>query len=205
MGLIAYALLTAPNYFDAARLREEETHLDSSNSFYLWDGWSSDGLWGDERKQEDFYWENFAIQYIGRGRNSSQFAYWCLKSFVVDRLPETHPFWMCNKLPHPLDSSTLKTLGTGDNAQQHLDEVLAPNSTLSISTDDGNTGSVQWEPFGVHLDFVEIILPDCRAENVPALVSTWKTRKAMDLRVEATLISAMKHWPAWHFRVYRVI
>ncbi|KAH8201652.1 hypothetical protein TruAng_004173 [Truncatella angustata] len=33
------------------------------DSFYLGDGWSSDGLWGDERKQADYYSGSFAIQF----------------------------------------------------------------------------------------------------------------------------------------------
>lgn len=33
------------------------------DSFYLKDGWSSDGLWGEERKQADYYSGSFAIQF----------------------------------------------------------------------------------------------------------------------------------------------
>lgn len=33
------------------------------DSFYLGEGWSSDGLWGDERKQADYYSGSFAIQF----------------------------------------------------------------------------------------------------------------------------------------------
>lgn len=33
------------------------------DSFYLQDGWSSDGIWGEERKQADYYSGSFAIQY----------------------------------------------------------------------------------------------------------------------------------------------
>ncbi|OLN87036.1 hypothetical protein CCHL11_06548 [Colletotrichum chlorophyti] len=33
------------------------------DSFYLGDGWSSDGLWGDERKQADYYSGSFSIQF----------------------------------------------------------------------------------------------------------------------------------------------
>ncbi|KAI9036451.1 glycoside hydrolase family 154 protein [Aspergillus affinis] len=33
------------------------------DSFYIGEGWSSDGLWGDERKQADYYSGSFAIQF----------------------------------------------------------------------------------------------------------------------------------------------
>lgn len=33
------------------------------DSFYLGDGWSSDGLWSDDKKQADYYSGSFAIQY----------------------------------------------------------------------------------------------------------------------------------------------
>ncbi|KAF9880557.1 hypothetical protein CkaCkLH20_01599 [Colletotrichum karsti] len=33
------------------------------DSFYLGEGWSSDGLWGEERKQADYYSGSFAIQF----------------------------------------------------------------------------------------------------------------------------------------------
>jgi len=44
-----------------------EKHINRSfevlDTFYLGQGWSSDGLWGDERKQADYYSGSFAIQF----------------------------------------------------------------------------------------------------------------------------------------------
>lgn len=37
--------------------------FDMLDSFYLGEGWSSDGLWGEERKQADYYSGSFAIQF----------------------------------------------------------------------------------------------------------------------------------------------
>jgi hypothetical protein len=42
------------------RIDEDFKILDS---FYLGDGWSSDGLWSDDKKQADYYSGSFAIQY----------------------------------------------------------------------------------------------------------------------------------------------
>jgi hypothetical protein len=40
-----------------------ERDLTLLDSFYLGEGWSSDGLWGDERKQADYYSGSFALQF----------------------------------------------------------------------------------------------------------------------------------------------
>ncbi|KAF5507247.1 hypothetical protein CGCA056_v013807 [Colletotrichum aenigma] len=40
-----------------------EEDFELLDSFYLGEGWSSDGLWGEERKQADYYSGSFAIQF----------------------------------------------------------------------------------------------------------------------------------------------
>jgi hypothetical protein len=40
-----------------------EQDLALLDTFYLGQGWSSDGLWGDERKQADYYSGSFALQF----------------------------------------------------------------------------------------------------------------------------------------------
>ncbi|KAH8668832.1 hypothetical protein BX600DRAFT_362027, partial [Xylariales sp. PMI_506] len=40
-----------------------EADLDVLDSFYLGDGWSSDGIWSAERRQADYYSGSFAIQF----------------------------------------------------------------------------------------------------------------------------------------------
>lgn len=48
-------------------LRDVQHHIDSAvdvlDSFYLGEGWSSDGLWGEQRKQADYYAGSFAMQF----------------------------------------------------------------------------------------------------------------------------------------------
>ncbi|KAH7361322.1 hypothetical protein BKA66DRAFT_210825 [Pyrenochaeta sp. MPI-SDFR-AT-0127] len=48
-------------------LEEVKGHIDESlkalDTFYISDGWSSDGLWCDDRKQADYYSGSFAIQF----------------------------------------------------------------------------------------------------------------------------------------------
>lgn len=40
-----------------------DNDLNTLDTFYVGEGWSSDGLWGDERKQADYYSGSFAIQF----------------------------------------------------------------------------------------------------------------------------------------------
>ncbi|KAF2445461.1 hypothetical protein P171DRAFT_358179 [Karstenula rhodostoma CBS 690.94] len=48
-------------------LGEVKSHIDGAlevlDSFYIGDGWSSDGVWGAERKQADYYAGSFAMQF----------------------------------------------------------------------------------------------------------------------------------------------
>lgn len=43
--------------------------------------------------------------YLAEDYNSPQSVFWCLKSFIILGLPESHPFWMENELPHPMTVS----------------------------------------------------------------------------------------------------
>lgn len=43
--------------------RKIQSDLDLLDSFYLGNGWASDGPWGDDRKQADYYSGSFAIQF----------------------------------------------------------------------------------------------------------------------------------------------
>ncbi|KAF5724959.1 hypothetical protein FMUND_304 [Fusarium mundagurra] len=89
------------------------------DQFYLGEEWSSDGVWGDDKKQVDYYSGSFAIQfaqllrsmnigfaypnmYMSEDYNSRQSVYWCLKSFVVLELQSDHPFWTVQEEPQPI-------------------------------------------------------------------------------------------------------
>lgn len=43
--------------------KDIDESLELLDAFYLGEGWSSDGFWGDERKQADYYSGSFAIQF----------------------------------------------------------------------------------------------------------------------------------------------
>ncbi|VUC27417.1 unnamed protein product [Clonostachys rosea] len=42
--------------------------------------------------------------YLCEDYNSPQSVFWCLKTFSVLSLPETHPFWTCDEAPYPRGS-----------------------------------------------------------------------------------------------------
>jgi hypothetical protein len=44
----------------------------------------------------------FPNAYMSEDYNSPQSVYWCLKTLVAMALPEEHPFWTCEELPHPV-------------------------------------------------------------------------------------------------------
>ena len=195
--------------------------------------------------------------------NSPQSVYWCLKTFIIIGLPEDHPFWACEELPHPLDAtarnSSIEDGGTSIsqvsviwpprhilcNMKQHhflissgqstakhhrareakygklayssgfgfsvptgpLLEQLAPDSTICLTLDDGDTWLVRCNPFDVHLYSLRIVTPDMARESsieIPALRSTWKPKNTGDLLVETTLVPPVKQWPGWHLRIHRL-
>ncbi|KAJ3528395.1 hypothetical protein NM208_g10216 [Fusarium decemcellulare] len=50
--------------FDKSKARQAmDDDFADLDQFYIGEGWSSDGVWGDERKQADYYSGSFAIQF----------------------------------------------------------------------------------------------------------------------------------------------
>ncbi|KLU91692.1 hypothetical protein MAPG_10210 [Magnaporthiopsis poae ATCC 64411] len=47
----------------------------------------------------------YGNMYMSEDYNSPQSVYWCLKPFVALEIPQDHPFWTTEELPHPLDPS----------------------------------------------------------------------------------------------------
>ncbi|KAK2783193.1 hypothetical protein FQN52_000407 [Onygenales sp. PD_12] len=48
----------------------------------------------------------FPNMYMSEDYNSPQSVYWCMKTLIIAALPETHEFWTCEELPHPLALAT---------------------------------------------------------------------------------------------------
>ncbi|KAF5702227.1 dihydroxyacid dehydratase [Fusarium mundagurra] len=185
--------------------------------------------------------------YLAENYNSPQSVYWCLKSCIVLMLPESHEFWQCQELTHPLQQSP----GTPEACQllwpprQIINSTpehhyllssgqmtawphkgndakyskfaysssfgfsvpsgttmsqSAPDSTLSISIDGGQT----WQVRGRNLSDTRlepISVKDC---HVQGLTCTWKPWKALDLEIESMVAPLAQHFPGWHIRVHSV-
>jgi hypothetical protein len=75
---------------------------------------------------------------------------------------------------------------------------LAPDSTLSLSRDGGDSWKAAWEPYDVRFETFSF-----GDERLPALVSKWRPWRDVELYVETTLVSPSTKWLGWHFRVHR--
>ena len=84
---------------------------------------------------------------------------------------------------------------TGDLLAQ-----LAPDSTLVISRDGGDTWATRWVTVGSPC--VKILSFNNR--RIECLQSVWKPWKASGVEVETTLIPPAEEWPDWHVRVHRI-
>ncbi|KAH7230195.1 uncharacterized protein BKA55DRAFT_598966 [Fusarium redolens] len=334
------------------------------DQFYLGEGWSSDGIWGDDRKQADYYSGSFAIQfaqllyvrcavddeervekyrqqaidfaseywryfdtngaaipfgrsmtyrfacgafwsalalsdiqspksrvglgavkglllrhlrwwakqpeifnsdgtmnigytypnmYMSEDYNSRQSVYWCLKSFVVLGLPSDHPFWTVQEESHPIYSlvpgarfpNSTKVFKPPHQIVCHSEEhhyllsagqmttkmfkareakygkfayssafgysvptglelhQVAPDSTLALSFDDGETWRVRSQPVDVCFETISIHSAKGRG-HLPAIISTWRPAKNLDLTVRTTLVPLTYHYPGWHIRIHHV-
>lgn len=195
--------------------------------------------------------------YLSEEYNSPQSVYWCLKSFIVLGLPETHVFWTCDEKPYPLRSPAIASDGAGElpivevvwpprqiicNSPEHhfflssgqmtkkghkakeakygklayssafgfsvpvglLLTQMAPDSTLTVSIDDGETWKVRSDPFNVTLGHAVVDTGGGSVEKVPTLVSSWRPWKMFPIEVETTLMPLVERFPGWHVRVHRI-
>ncbi|KAL3462486.1 hypothetical protein BJX64DRAFT_140587 [Aspergillus heterothallicus] len=80
-------------------------------------------------------------------------------------------------------------------------EQLAPDSTLSISHDRGDTWKVRSEP---QRERVLTVKFSDISRTVPALASDWRPWRYSDLTITTILIPLVGVLPGWHVRVHRV-
>jgi hypothetical protein len=84
-----------------------------------------------------------------------------------------------------------------------LIEQMAPDSTLAISEDEGDTWKMRWKSRETTFGSVKLCTKTGKVD-VPTLINSWSPRKKSELSVETTLIPPNQRWPDWHIRVHRI-
>ncbi|KAM0551173.1 hypothetical protein ACHAPJ_008515 [Fusarium lateritium] len=79
----------------------------------------------------------------------------------------------------------------------------APDSTLALSIDGGETWKVRWEPVDVSIETVPIESSQGR-HDLPVIISTWRPLKKLGLAIRTTLVQLSSHFPGWHVRVHHI-
>jgi hypothetical protein len=76
----------------------------------------------------------------------------------------------------------------------------APDSTLSISIDGGQT----WQVRGGSLSDARLETISLNHDRMQGLACMWRPWKALDLEIETTLVPLSRHFPGWHIRIHTV-
>ncbi|KAM3555283.1 hypothetical protein ARSEF4850_006054 [Beauveria asiatica] len=79
---------------------------------------------------------------------------------------------------------------------------MAPDSTLALSRDGGETWTTRWISIG-ETEFPAVQVQGLRT-GVTAMVSRWKPWSSANITVESTIIPPCDQWPDWHLRVHRI-
>jgi len=80
---------------------------------------------------------------------------------------------------------------------------MAPDSTLALSNDNGETWKVRWKAINARTATAILQIKegeDTREQEIPVLVSGWKPWQRSSLHVETTLVPPTVKWSNWHIR-----
>lgn len=79
---------------------------------------------------------------------------------------------------------------------------MAPDSTLCISIDGGESWKARHKPTDVRQGHRPIELADGSIEDMPSLTSTWQPLKG--LKIETVVVATSEAIPGWHMRIHRM-
>lgn len=85
-----------------------------------------------------------------------------------------------------------------------LIQQMAPDNTLAISEDEGDTWRLMWKTTNPQLGTLQFRDSDGSSEEVPKLSATWSPGKKSPLSIETTVIAPTKRWLDWHIRVHTI-
>jgi hypothetical protein len=81
---------------------------------------------------------------------------------------------------------------------------MAPDNTLALSKDGGDTWRVPWKVTSHKFGTATVRNKDQTKEILPTLESVWKPWIDADVEVSTYLIPPSKRWPDWHVRVHQI-
>jgi hypothetical protein len=86
-----------------------------------------------------------------------------------------------------------------------LIQQMAPDSTVAVSKDGGDTWRVPWKTLAGR-DLVKVQLKEGSdvVEQIPTLQSTWKPWKDADVNIKTILVAPSSRWPDWYVRITNV-
>jgi hypothetical protein len=82
---------------------------------------------------------------------------------------------------------------------------MAPDSTLALSRDGGDTWRIPWRVHQYGFGTASFVNNSGSVtETIPTLTSLWRPWKDATIEVATTLISPCKRWPNWYIRIHGV-
>jgi hypothetical protein len=83
-----------------------------------------------------------------------------------------------------------------------LIQQLAPDSTLALSEDGGETWRMRWKSEETTFASANLMIDGSPKETLPVLSTKWKAMRGVE--VQTTLIPPSSRWPDWHIRVHEI-
>ncbi|KAF4950060.1 hypothetical protein FGADI_8506 [Fusarium gaditjirri] len=80
---------------------------------------------------------------------------------------------------------------------------VAPDSTLALSFDGGETWRARSQPVDVGFEMISIHSGKGRGQ-IPAITSTWRPVRSLGILVRTTLVPLAYHYPGWHIRIHYI-
>ena len=84
-----------------------------------------------------------------------------------------------------------------------LIQQIAPDSTLAVSKDGGETWRVPWKVTNHCFATAQLMRNDEFIEDIPCLTSTWKPWADADVTVQTHIVAPCSRWPDWYIRWHR--
>jgi hypothetical protein len=82
---------------------------------------------------------------------------------------------------------------------------MAPDSTLVLSKDGGDTWRVPWKNLKYGTTTARLLNDGRSVEEIPTLTGIWKPWRDAGIEVHTALIAPCSRWPDWYIRAHKII